>query len=92
MHNGHLRLQWIASALLTWLPSLRRSLDTVGERSNILSEGVPFVSIRACLRTPSISARDGGGKIDFSPFDPMKLILAGELPRLLERTKPCSFG
>ena len=56
MHNGRLRLQWIASALLTWLPSLRRSLDTVGERSNIPSEGVPFVSIRACLRTPSISS------------------------------------
>ena len=41
---------------VTWLPSLRRSLDTVGERSNIPSEGVPFVSIRACLRTPSISS------------------------------------
>ena len=26
------------------------------ERSNIPSEGVPFVSIRACLRTPSISS------------------------------------
>ena len=36
MHNGRLRLQWIASALLTWLPSLRKSLDTVGERSNIV--------------------------------------------------------
>ena len=35
---------------------VRRSLDTVGERSNIPSEGVPFVSIRACLRTPSISS------------------------------------
>jgi hypothetical protein len=47
MHNGRLRLQWIASALLTWLPSLRRSLDTVGERSNILGDHNLIYGLRA---------------------------------------------